>query len=335
MISSPKQLFAQNGSRNTFAYELANDKVCASATPPDALIFVISKSARFASRHAIRRTWGDFSRITSMSKFAHLRLQLLFLLDVDEAQLLAVKLEQRLYHDIIQVRLPQHYILSTYRDMAALHWTETYCPTAQVTVKTDDDIFLNTFLLGNVLSEILRRTPVSREPMRCESVAERNSSAMIYGVRFRDSLAIRDSKELDSETLRYVITNDEYPCVYYPDYMSGFGYIVNRHARVQLLCAFARHRLAFPLSDVYVTGILAEYLGIQRRHVHLKINYETADNCVQFFDGDSAYACASSSHYEKKDSSAGNDGYVFAKFNALWSRVCANQALYIDRDRLR
>jgi hypothetical protein len=328
----PQELFAQNTSRSSFTYELSNTNICPSIAP-HALIFVISKSTNFGSRNAIRRTWGDFTHVTSIKKFAHLRMKLLFLIDIDESYLLNINLEQSLYNDLVQVRLPQHYTLSTYRDMAILDWTETYCSQAMVTIKTDDDIFLNTYLLANVLTSITMNMSVHQTKIECKSMESVDSSAVIYGVKFQSAEVVRNSNDRALEGARYIITDDEYPCTYYPDYMSGFGYIINRNARLKLLCAFFRHEKSFHLSDVYVTGILPEYMNIRRQNLRFQISYQSADDCELFFNENNAYACASSLHYKKKKSSLLTDFYIFERFNTYWKRVYHNRLLYINRIR--
>ncbi|UJR15757.1 hypothetical protein I4U23_002692 [Adineta vaga] len=330
--SSP-YLFAQNTNQFTFSYELSNNNTC-SSTVPHALIFVISKSINFASRLAIRRTWGDLSHITSIAKFSHLRLKLLFLIDIDETHMLSIKLEQSIYNDLVQVRLPEQYALSTYRDMAILDWTETYCSQVLLTIKTDDDIFLNIFLLANALTHILRNTTSQHAKIQCQFLEKFNSSPVIYGMKFHNAQVVRSVNDLRSENARYIITNDEYPCTYYPDYMSGFGYIVDRNARLKLLCAFARRTKSFQLSDVYVTGILPEYMNIQRRHLRFKISYQSMkDNCELFFNENNAYACATSLHYAQDTLSISRDVYIFERFNVYWKRVFQNRLAYINRNR--
>ncbi|CAF0768894.1 unnamed protein product [Adineta ricciae] len=312
------ELLPQKSAEFSFSYELSNNNICSSTTP-HAIIFVISKSSNFPSRLAIRRTWGDLSRLISIERFAQLRLKLLFLLDIDEARMLSIKLEQAIYNDLIQVRLPEHYTLSTYRDMAILHWTETYCSQVLLTIKTDDDIFLNTFLLANVLTHIISNAT--------------SSSALIYGIRFRHARVVRYVDDLTSESVRYITTHDEYPCAYYPDYMSGFGYIITRNARLKLLSAFARHQKLISMSDVYITGILAEYMNIPRQHLRFQISYLSNDDCEVFFNADNAYACASSSHYVSKQAPTSINVDIFERFNTYWKRVIRNRFLYINKKR--
>ncbi|CAF1411926.1 unnamed protein product [Rotaria magnacalcarata] len=320
---TPQELFAQAPVREGFDYEIANGNFC-SPVKPHAIIFVISKSRNYDSRSAIRRTWGNLAAIKSLWHFSHLELRIIFLIDIDESLLLSISLEHALFHDIVQVHLPQQYSLSTYRDMAMLHWTDTYCSEAILTVKTDDDIFINTYLLANLVNVILKNTTIDESKLECK---HSDSSAIIYGYKLPYAKVVRYSNDPALEGTRYIVTKDEYPCEHYPSYMSGFSYIVNRPARSKVLCTFLRDRKPFHMSDVYVTGIIPEYIGIERRHFGLAINYRSSDDCEHFFkqnDADS-YACASSLHYNKKQID------TFERFHVYWQHVYENRFLYINR----
>ncbi len=323
MNFSPEQLFERNPVRPSFTYEITNGNFC-SPFPPHAIIFIVSKSSNFESRNAIRRTWGNFLPLKSIDQYAHLRFKRLFLIDIDETRLISINLEQKLYDDIIQVHLPQHYTLSTYRDMAILHWTDRFCPEVLFTIKTDDDIFLNTYLLANIINTLLSNTTINQSKQKCSSS---NPSGIIYGILILQAKVVRHSHDPILEGTRYIVTNDEYPCQYYPNYMSGFGYIVNSNARSNLLCTFFRDQNPFHMSDVYVTGILPEYLGIERKHLGLIISYRSSDDCEKFFQQNDpdTYACASSLHYDDKRIN------VFERFHTYGQRIYENRFLYIDR----
>jgi hypothetical protein len=130
--------------------------------------------------------------------------------------------------------------------------------------------------------------------------------------------------------VRYAALPDEYPCQYYPHYLSGFGYFIDQAARANLLCAFFRDEKPFFISDVYVTGILAEYLQIKRLHIGLQVSYRVADDCESFFRSDDPlnFACASSSHHnvEKVDQ--------FTLFYSYWRLIHANRELAVRQDFL-
>ena len=320
---SPQELFEQAPRRSPFTYEITNGNFCLTSSP-DAIVFVISKSSNFESRSAVRRTWGNLAHAASSNNFPGLQVRLVFLIDIDESRLKSVELEQKLFHDIIQVHLPQHYTLSTYRDMALLHWTETFCPRVKLTIKTDDDVFLNTYLLLNVIKAILANTTKDRPSTACSAS---HPHGRIYGVVILYGQVVRYSNDPVLEGARYIVTDDEYPCRKYPHYVSGFGYMIDHHARAKLLCTFYRDPKPFYMSDVYVTGILPEYISIPRVHLGLVISYRSSDDCEKFFSQpDSAmFACASSMHY------TGAKANVFERFNAFGKRVDANRHLYLDR----
>ncbi len=196
--------------------------------------------------------------------------------------------------------------------MAILHWTETYCSNALFTMKTDDDVFPNVFLLANALNYLIANRTIQ-------------SLAMIYGTKIWHAPVLRRPKDSKSEDARYVTTDDEYPCRYYPDYMSGFGYLVTRDARTKLLYAFFRVKKLFHLSDVYVTGILAEYMNIPRENLRLKMSSQDNDDCDLFFQFDNAFACASALHYRQTPTSSLNDADVFERFHIYWKRIYKNR----------
>ncbi len=320
---SPGQLFQRDPVRPAFTYEISNANFCSSLIP-HAIIFIVSKSNNFESRNAIRRTWGNFLPLKSVTRYSHLYFKRLFLIDIDETRLMSINLEQKLYEDIIQVHLPQHYTLSTYRDMAILDWTDKFCSQVLFTIKTDDDIFLNTYLLANIINTLVLNTTISQSKETCSSF---NPSGIIYGILIRQAQVVRHSHDPILEGTRYITTNEEYPCVYYPNYMSGFGYIVNSNARLNILCSFYRDKNPFHMSDVYVTGILPEYLGIERKHLGLIISYRSSDDCEKFFQQNDpdTYACASSLHYDHQRIN------VFERFYTYWEQIYENRFLYIDR----
>lgn len=323
---SPKELFEDAPIQQAFTYEISNGNFCY-VIKPQGLIFVVSKSNNYDARNAIRRTWGNFYSINSIDNYAHLKIKLLFLIDIDETYLIRIRLEQNLHNDIVQVHLPEQYFLSTYRDMAILHWTNQFCSDALLTIKTDDDIFLNTYLLANIIQTLQTNLTINSETNRCSAS---DPSGIIYGVRINRAKVVRDSNDGILEGKRYIVTDNEYPCVYYPPYMSGFGYLIDSFARQKLLCTFFRDPKPFHMSDAYVTGVLPEYLDIRRKHLGLTISYSSTDDCEDFFRSRDSYhyACASGMHYKRDQIN------IFERFHIYWQRIQENKYLYIQRNFL-
>jgi hypothetical protein len=204
------------------------------------LIIIISKSENYKTRDAIRRTWGSGK---NLGNFSSMQIKLFFLIDFDEKLSYNIRLENNLFHDIIQVELPQQYTLVTHRVLSLFEWSFRYCRTAKYLFKTDDDIFINLILLLKFLS---------RFDEKLTSNSFRISDMTIYGYKHYNPRVFRQAN--DPVGARYVVTVDEFPCANYPDFLSGFGYLVPKKARDALVYAsYQDLNIQFRISDVYLT----------------------------------------------------------------------------------
>ncbi|CAF1547051.1 unnamed protein product [Adineta ricciae] len=83
----------------------------------------------------------------------------------------------------------------------------------------------------------------------------------LYGNKHYRPTVFRQAN--DPVGARYVITTDEYPCPTYPDFLFGFGYLIPEKARDALLyTSYQDPNVPFRISDVYMTGILPDYLSL-------------------------------------------------------------------------
>ena len=64
---------------------------------------------------------------------------------------------------------------------------------------------------------------------------------------------------------QYFITPEQYDAATYPPFVTGPSYLLSRSA-VDLLLSGALQRPFFHLEDVFVTGIVAEEVGVPRRN---------------------------------------------------------------------
>jgi len=206
----------------------------------DLIIIIISKSDNYKTRDAIRRTWGSGK---NLGRYSSINIKFFFLIDFDEKLSHNIRLENELFHDIIQVELPQQYTLVTYRVLSLFEWSFRYCRTAKFLFKTDDDIFINLVLLLKFVSPFLDKLTNN---------SFRISEMRIYGYKHYNPSVFRHAN--DPVGARYVVTVDEFPCGSYPDFLSGFGYLIPKKARDALIYA-AYHDLDVPfrISDVYLT----------------------------------------------------------------------------------
>jgi hypothetical protein len=219
-------------------YIIDNSDACLNE-PVDLLIIIISKSENYKTRDAIRRTWGSGK---NLGEYSSINIKFFFLIDVDEKLGESIRLESNLFHDIIQVKLPQQYTLVTHRVLSLFEWSFRYCRTAKFLFKTDDDIFINLILLLKFISPLL-----TQSINNSFSTTEMN----IYGHKYSNATVIRSA--IDLVGVRYIITHDEYPCRNYPDCLSGFGYLIPKTARDAIVYAAYHDPEPFRISDIYFT----------------------------------------------------------------------------------
>jgi hypothetical protein len=224
---------------NLYSFTLNNSDLCLNQLV-DLLIIIFSKSEKYKTRDAIRRTWGSGK---NLGNYSLIHVKFLFLIDFDEKLSNTIRMENDLFHDIIQVELPQQYTLVTHRVLSLFEWSFRYCRTAKYLFKTDDDIFINLILLLKFLSPLINKSL---------DKSFRISDMTIYGYKHYNPEVFRQAN--DSVVARYVVTSDEFPCENYPDFLSGFGYLISRKARDALVYASYHDRdIPFRLSDVYLT----------------------------------------------------------------------------------
>jgi hypothetical protein len=172
-----------------------------------------------------------------------------FLIDFDEKLSRSIELENNLFHDIIQVELPQQYTLVTYRVISILEWSFRFCRTAKFLFKSDDDIFFDFILLLKFISLLID------QPIDSSFLI---SDMKIYGYKHIQPRVFRHA--MGTVLARYTITYDEYPCERYPTFLSGYGYLISKKARDAILYTAYQDPEPFRISDVYLTYVL--YLTI-------------------------------------------------------------------------
>lgn len=205
----------------------------------DLVIIIISKSDNYKTRDAIRRTWASGK---NLGIYSSLNVKYLFFIDFDENLKNSIRLENDLFHDIIQVELLQQYTLVTQRVLALLEWSFRYCRTGKYIFKTDDDVFINVKLLFKFILSLTQQ-----QNNKSFLISDMN----IYGYQHINALVYRQSA--DPVGTRYVVTLDEYPCELYPTFLSGFGYLIPKNARDAILYAAYQDVEPFRISDVYFT----------------------------------------------------------------------------------
>ena len=225
-----------NGSRtpiNThpFTYLLNNERACAVENNLFLLIYVHSAPNHFKRRQIIRETWGH-------RKYYSRTMRIIFVLGRTDGSLPevdALLLQEHAENaDIVKEDFLGTYRNLTYKAIAALKWTSTYCKNATYVLKCDDDMIVNPFTLMNYLE-------------RKVNVAHIMCHVYKVGYVFRTSE-------------RHAVTEEEYGVNLYPKFCSGSAFIMTTDT------AIALHEVSYSvpflwLDDVYVTGLLTFKLG--------------------------------------------------------------------------
>ncbi|XP_054830282.1 beta-1,3-galactosyltransferase 5-like [Eublepharis macularius] len=228
--------------KNGDHFKLPN--VDCSRAPPFLVILVTSHPSQFKSRMAIRETWGK-ERVV-----ADKRIVTYFLLGNTSQPFdqITVTSESLLYKDIIQKDFLDTYYNLTLKTLMGLEWVHRFCPQSSFVMKTDSDMFVNTYYLMELL---LKKTRMTR---------------FFTGVLKMHDNPIRDPKS------KWCVSKEEYPENKYPPFCSGTGYVLSTDVASQVFIVLGKVRF-LKLEDMFVGLCLAE----------LKIKPEMLDSEPTFF----------------------------------------------------
>ena len=165
----------------------------------------------------------------------------------------------------------------------------------------NESVFFNPVLLLKFISEDepnrvhLEPRPALNIEQHCPTMNARLPSLYGFIQSYKDD--VRGSKRIQLE--QTLMSPDGYPCDSFPPYLNDHAYLISSDARDLLLCVVYRQSaILLPISNIYITGILAEYLNIERRPwLEYQLNSEGELSCEQFFGSakiTSAFACITS-----------------------------------------
>ncbi|XP_053226722.1 beta-1,3-galactosyltransferase 1-like [Podarcis raffonei] len=168
---------------------------------PFLILLVITKPQDFATRQAIRQTWGNESSVPGVSILR------LFLTGVHPKfgyPLQALLEEESSIHkDIIQQDFLDTYNNLTLKTLMGMEWISKFCPNATYVVKADSDIFLN---VNYMVSQLLQpHLPPKKNYMT--------------------GYICRNSKPVRNKAYKWYVPREVYPNETYPPYCAGPGYV--------------------------------------------------------------------------------------------------------------
>lgn len=233
------------------------------------LIVVCSAVSNLEARQAIRETWASAPALNSPPRFpvgtttvappspsqsgapsnggssvnpdgVGGSIRVLFLLGRTNSDTLqqAVLRESQDFGDIVQEDFLDTYNNLTLKSVMMLKWVNNTCRRARFVMKTDDDTFVNIPRLASHLQRLGHRRRLLLGCLICGAVPVRNKNSKWYVPR--------------------VLYNERY----YPNYLSGTGYVISNDLIAPLYDA-ALDTPFFHLEDIYVTGLCAQRLGVR------------------------------------------------------------------------
>lgn len=226
--------------RHDFRFVLNHER-CERDVEVFLLIFVHSAPSHWDRRDAIRRTWGCEDNDVGGT------LRVIFLLGevsdaLDQAD---IEKESRRHGDVVQGNFLDSYKNLTYKHVMGLKWVAHFCRRAKYVLKTDDDTFVDIFVVVDFLEHRFGASP-PRNLMAC--FVNRNA----YVKR--------------SHRSKWFVPVRDYGPDYYPPYCAGWSIVMSADVVYDLYIESANFTY-FWIDDVAISGILAQRIGIE--HVGL------------------------------------------------------------------
>ena len=227
--------------------QIHRTKLLSTAICPNSVFLLILVSTNVGNvdrRHLIRKTWGaDYSIKTKWKT--------VFLLgknSIDE-EMRKAKKEAQIYGDMVQADYHEHFWNMSYKVAMGFEWSIKYC-NFNYLLKSDDDVFVNTFGLMDFLSKYT--TPKKK---------------FYTGNIMVGSVVLRKG--------RYAVSPEEYNGTVYKPYCSGGGYVLSRDVVEKFLSYFDVLK-PLKIDDAYI-GLLADRAGVRVAHNNEFRMYE--DKC--------------------------------------------------------
>ncbi len=204
---------------------------------PFLLLVIKSLIPHFDRRQAIRETWGRAGVLANRT------VATVFLLgstlSVDHFPDLQGMLghEAELHKDLLQWDYRDTFFNLTLKEVLFLEWFSHNCPHAQFILKGDDDVFVNTLRIIDLL----------------EGLSENKAKDLFIGDVISNAAPHRDRK------LKYFVPESVF-VGRYPPYAGGGGYLYSGDLALRLYNV-SRQVVLYPIDDVY-TGMCLKKLGL-------------------------------------------------------------------------
>ena len=237
------------------------------------IIYILSLVTNFQRRKVIRSTWASPISGTCFVFIVGKIPQ------YDSIKSL-INNEQRQYQDIIQVDHMESYANVVYKELGALHWSSHFYPFIPYLFKTDDDLILDSIIISDIakmlVTNLVNETSYisTHRPALTEKLLRSDRRTLFQGGWAMDSQpTLRSSK--------FAISEDVWPHSVLPPYCSGFGWLMSKHIRDQLVQASNTYPLKKTawIGDVFISGFLARAAGVKCSGISIDYEQTPSANC--------------------------------------------------------
>lgn len=153
-----------------------------------------------------------------------------------------IRAESRTYRDIIQETFIDSYENLTYKSVMWMRWVSVHCRNAYSILKTDDDIFVNRFVVLKMIREFY----------------DRSASKSFVICRVWENMPVERNN-----LSKWYVSPDEYSDKTYRPYCSGGAYILSGDLPKSLYRKSLETKF-FRIDDYYVTGMLIGKVNEER-----------------------------------------------------------------------
>ncbi|XP_028309422.1 UDP-GlcNAc:betaGal beta-1,3-N-acetylglucosaminyltransferase 7-like [Gouania willdenowi] len=221
------------------------------------LMVVKSLIEQHDRREAVRKTWGQERTVDGR------KITTLFLLgtpstgkDSKNLQKL-IQSEDLIYKDILQWDFMDTFYNLTLKEVNFLKWFNIYCPNVQFIFKGDDDVFVNTHNLLELIS-------FKKKHHKEATLFVGNAKFKIIPIRNRQS--------------KYYIPKDMYDKLY-PPFIAGGGFVMSSQLARRLFVSSEDLEL-FPLDDVFLGMCLQKLHLAPEMHPAFRAVSKRVSPCV-------------------------------------------------------
>ncbi|XP_028658375.1 N-acetyllactosaminide beta-1,3-N-acetylglucosaminyltransferase 2-like [Erpetoichthys calabaricus] len=207
---------------------------------PDLLLAIKSQVPNFENRQAIRESWGKSGKVNNIT------IKAIFLMgrqDPSSGPFFPnleglLKLERDNYKDVLLWDFKDTFYNLTLKDVLFLEWFDKNCAGVRYVFKGDDDIFLNTESLAELVAS---------------HITGKESPDLFQGQVIYNASPLRNVK------LKYFVPDSLYAGTY-PPYVGGGGMVYTGDL-ARKLNRMTKRVVLFPIDDVYM-GMCLQRLGV-------------------------------------------------------------------------